>query len=176
MNLNLPLSSGAVAHLINKLNNMEAELQSKKELFLDALADFGVRQIEQRIAKAASKPYNISVQTWADGSKSIVVDSEEVCFLEFGTGVHYNGSESYPDPSVRQNLGVAGIGQYGKHKGQQDTWVYYGTADRWTFRVITNKKGMSVAFTHGIPAQGMLWYTSEEMQRMVEYLAKEIFK
>lgn len=72
MNLNLPLSSGAIAHLINKLNNMEAELQSKKEIFLDALADFGVRQIEQRIAKAASKPYNISVQTWADGSKSIV--------------------------------------------------------------------------------------------------------
>lgn len=45
---------------------------------------------------------------------------EAVLFIEFGTGVYFNGGGVYPDPPD----GILGIGEYGKGNGKKSYWYF----------------------------------------------------
>ena len=73
------------------------------------------------VTRRKTKPFN------RNDFDSISVLGQGVYFIEFGTGVHFNGTGS-PHPWVNDGKhgeasGFA-IGSYGKHKGLQDSWMY----------------------------------------------------
>lgn len=101
---------------------------------------------------------------------TINADGQAVCFIEFGAGVYYNSGQ-YPGEKPE---GVVGIGEYGKGKGNQNYWAYYGEpgSNGW---VVSGKKGREVVITHGNPAAMPMYYASSEMQQQVLSIAKEVF-
>lgn len=88
----------------------------------------------------------------------VVANGEEVCFVEFGAGVWYNGNNS--SYLGRRPQGIVGIGQFGKKQGQRDFWVF--------------EEGNERIFTNGTPANNALYYTGQEIRRRIEEEARRI--
>lgn len=87
-------------------------------------------------------------------------------YLEFGTGVFYNGAESYPG---ERPAGVSKIGEYvqkGKppSKGKNDWWYYYD-----------DKQGR-IRATHGIAARAFMWQTATHLRNHFPELARKVWK
>lgn len=88
----------------------------------------------------------------------IVANGKEVCFVEFGAGVYYNGGNS--SYLGRRPKGIVGIGKFGKGHGKQDVWVF--------------TEGNDTIFTQGTPANNALYYTGQEIRRRIEEEARRI--
>lgn len=85
---------------------------------------------------------------------ALVSQGEEVAFLEYGAGVHYNS----PDPYPKRPEGIKGIGEYGKGAGKNDSWYY--------------DKGK---VTHGNPATLAMWKSAEAMEAIIGKVIEEVF-
>lgn len=93
----------------------------------------------------------------------IIASGKPVCFIEFGTGVYYNGSGSYPLPLPE---GVVGIGEYGKGQGKKDWWVYKGEPGNAGGEPVANRPGYTI--THGNIGFHPMYNTSVDLTRMAK--------
>ena len=135
-------------------------LQKEKEL-LKGLAEIGFKEASVRFTSAMYDGMNDVSVSW-DESKNgcvIVAEGQAVAFIEFGAGVYYNGSESYPNPRPQ---GIVGIGEYGYGRGKRRAWGYKNENDE-------------LVITRGNPAAMPMWYASEEIKNSVLRVAKEVF-
>lgn len=90
----------------------------------------------------------------------VVADGDAVCFIEFGAGVYYNGTEPYP---IERPPQILPIGEYGKGQGKREGW-FYKDADGY------------VQYTHGMPAQMPMYKGFEQMRQEIETVVREVFK
>lgn len=133
------------------------------DTLIKRLADIGVDTAKMHFSNwslyiSNDSPVNVYAESMKDGI-AIVADGERVAFIEFGAGVYYNGAESYLG---ERPSNVAGIGEYGQGKGKQNTWAYYDAN-----HVLT--------FTHGNPPANAMYFTSEEIIKNIDRIAKEVF-
>lgn len=151
-------------------------------------AERRTREIAQKLSEAGI--YEASIRfanAMYDGTNNVKLRTEEssngdtftftiyaegsaVCFIEFGAGVYYN-SAAYP---LDKPEGVVGIGEYGKGKGKQNYWGFYGENPGSNGWVIQGKKG-PVVITQGNPAAMPMYYTVNEMKRLITTIAREVF-
>lgn len=108
------------------------------------------------------EPANITVSYEQDyehnGHYTIHADGKVVAFVEFGAGVRFNGQGSdRPRPQ-----GIVGIGEYGKGKGKQRSWGFYG-------------EDGEVYVTSGTPEQPGMWLASRAMREDIAKIAREVF-
>ena len=89
-------------------------------------------------------------------------------FIEFGTGV------IYPDDHPEAAEHGMTRGSYGKGRGKQKAWGYYGDSGT-NGEVKINKKGREVVITHGNPANMPMYETAKELEERLGELAKEVF-
>lgn len=64
-----------------------------------------------------------------DKGYKVVAHGKEAVFVEFGAGVHFNGNAGTSPHPKGIELGFT-IGDYGKHRGRNDSWRFtdeYGT-------------------------------------------------
>ena len=152
------------------------ELKAYKQGFLDreqklvkALAEIGLNDATVRFTSAAYDGINdvvVELDTTANGYV-IIARGKAVAFIEFGTGVHYNRSDPYPNPRPK---GIVGIGEYGKGRGKREAWGYEG--EPGTNGKLTDK---GIVITRGNPAAMPMWYASEEIKNSVLKVVKEVF-
>ena len=149
----------AIEKYIEKLEKLETELPK-------ALAEYGAVQAQAKFDTAA---YDIMV----DGSGShpsitcyplesengwmVVADGAEVCFVEFGAGIYFNGEEAYLG---ERPPGIVGIGEYGKGHGNKPIWGI--------------PKAAGGGLTHGTPASNALYFTARDMEERIVEEAKRI--
>lgn len=70
----------------------------------------------------------VTVEKNSNGYK-VVARGKEAVFVEFGAGVHFNGNAGASPHPKGVELGFT-IGDYGKHRGRNDSWRFkdeYGT-------------------------------------------------
>ena len=174
--INVSLNTKSINNAIKELEQYKKDLLEKAKLLTEKLADIGVSVAEVRFKSAAYDGINdVSVTPMKTGKGfAVVAEGQAVAFIEFGTGVHYNPSEPYPNP---RPAGIVGIGEYGKGKGgrvREDgsaiPWVYNGDAG-------TNgiKLDNGAILTRGNPAAMPMWYASEEMRKSVQQIVREVF-
>ena len=155
------LSESSIAAAIKELREYQKWVESKTEILMERLAMIGAKEASVRFASAIYDGDNdvvVDVERIPNGWK-ITASGEAVCFIEFGAGVYYNGSEPYPNPRPG---GVSGIGEYGQGKGKQNTWGYYDS-------------GNKLHLTHGNPAAMPMYYASVEIERAIRSIAREVF-
>lgn len=161
MKITMNLSDKSIDDALKKVKEYQKYIDQKTKLLTERLALIGAQEASVRFTTAIYDGVNdvtVNVHRVKDGW-AIAAKGKAVCFIEFGSGVHHNSAEPYPNP---RPSGVVGIGEYGDGKGKRDTWVYYDESK--------NK-----VFTHGNPASMPLWYATEEMRRAVESVAREVF-
>ena len=148
--------------LIEKLHKLEKELPRR-------LAEYGAADAQVRFDNAAydilvygggSHPAISVTAQQTDNGYAVVANGKEVCFVEFGAGVYYNGDGgSYLGT---RPVDIAGIGEYGDGKGQNPSWYFKDEATG------------EVRRTHGTPASNALYFTARDMEEKVAEIAKEI--
>lgn len=152
-----PFDPKSIKKAYERVKRYSDTFDRKCEIFCEKLLSEGMEIAKRRfdVAQYDGDNPGITVNIEHDGDTwRLTATGEKVFFVEFGTGVYYNGAERYPNrPSD-----VAGIGEYGKGKGKQQGW-YYGDGE----------------YTHGnMPAFAM--YEADARIRMrIEELAKEVF-
>lgn len=132
---------------VKELDNLKRELleyrdntlQNKLDQFVRELAETGIPVIESRVAEAGVTYDSKGVQSGSDtehntyvkvdsligmSRATLVLEGREILFIEFGSGVTYNGAVASSPHLKGQENGFL-IGTYGIGHGSQQIWGYY---------------------------------------------------
>lgn len=144
---------------VTKLKRLEVELPKALSEFGAVTAQAIYNNAPMDIAPSGSWDYaNIKVTAREiEGGYAVNANGEDVCFVEFGAGVYYNGSEPYLGTRPQ---GISGIGEYGKGRGKQWMWAF-------------NRNG-ETQWTHGTPASNTLYFTAQDMRARIADEARRI--
>ena len=157
--IHIRLNDSSLERAINDLKAYKQRIEDKTDMVLKRLALLGFQGANVRFQTAAFEPdshnFEIDIQSTETGGWKIIANGKDVCFIEFGAGVYYNGSDSYPGD---RPPGIVGIGEYGKGKGKQEYWFY--------------SQGR---YTRGTPANAPMFYTAQEMRKNIMRIAREVF-
>ena len=167
----VPLSVQWVERAIRETREYKTWLKERSRVFLDRLAQEGYDIASAKFARAVYDGTNdteVKVETRQETVRSIVAIGGSVLFIEFGTGVTY--PDTHPEAAEH---GMA-RGGYGKGRGKQKAWGYYGDPGS-NGEVKVNKKGREVVITHGNPANMPMYETVRELEQRLRELAKEVF-
>lgn len=165
--ISISLSQKSIQNAINEVRKYQRELIDKNELFVRRLAELGIPVIDQNIAVAqgdSDKNHNTYIKINSFGSYSeakLVVEGSELLYIEFGSGIHYNGSAGTSPHPKGEEFGYT-IGSYGKGQGSKDFWFYY--AD-------TGEAVMS----HGTQSTMPVYKASMEIIQNIRRIAREVF-
>lgn len=161
------LSRDSVQRAIKELEEYKQSIIDKNALFVQRLAEIGIPVIDQNISAASGdsdKSHNtyIKVNSYQDYSQAtLVTEGRDLFFIEFGSGIHYNGAAgSSPHPKGTE-LGYT-IGSYGKGLGKNDYWYYQADT------------GESVK-SYGTESTMPVYKASVDIQNRIVDIAKEVF-
>lgn len=166
--LTVRLNKDSIGMLVRYLEQYSLNLPTKCEEFVRKLGEAGIKVVNAEFAKTNASDYDTTHSTelrlssfGAITQGTLIVEGEQVLFIEFGAGVHYNGAVGQsPHPKGRE-FGYT-IGSYGKGKGRQDSWSYEADSGEWVR-------------TYGVRAQMPVWKAAQEMMNLVKSTAKEVF-
>lgn len=162
------LSSESIREAIHKIEEYKEELKFKSSVFVQRLAEEGLKVIEANKYSEGDADFNgLHSYVWVDESGSttkatLVLAGKDVAFIEFGAGVHYNGNGGSSPHPQGQKLGMT-IGSYGKGHGLEDSWVYYDS-EQARFRV-----------SYGTRAAMPMAKADEAIRKKYLDIAKEVF-
>jgi len=165
--INISLSKKSIQDAIKEIEAYKRQFIDRNELFVRRLAELGIPVIDQNIAVAqgdSDKNHNTYIKINSFGSYSeakLVVEGSDLLFIEFGSGIHYNGSAGTRAHPKGEEFGYT-IGSYGKGQGSKDFWFYY--AD-------TGEAVMS----HGTEATMPVFRASQEIIQNIRRIAREVF-
>lgn len=152
----VPLSESGINSLIKYLDTYQEIIEQKKTVLLERLAELGMTvasltYMSQRSLTIGYEPINNG------GRYRIYANGEEVCFLEFGTGVDTNETHpfKYEVPFDVEH------GSWSIENSQQ--YVRYGY---WYFG--------GVKF-YGTKSRPGMYEASKQIQQNVVKIAKEVF-
>lgn len=148
------------------------DFENKANRACERLAEIGKTTATQGFADALYDGVNdvaVSVEPIQNGY-AVHARGNSVLFIEFGAGVYYNGTGSYPGEIPP---GVVGIGQYGQGHGKNDWWSYKGQLGNAGGVPSTKNPGLNL--THGNPPAQAMYNAQMEVERRAEEVANEVF-
>lgn len=165
--ISISLSQKSIQNAIKEIEAYKRQFIDRNELFVRRLAELGIPVIDQNIAAAqgdSDKNHNTYIKINSFGSYSeakLVVEGSDLLFIEFGSGIHYNGSAGTSPHPKGEEFGYT-IGSYGKGQGKNDFWFYY--AD-------TGEAVMSRGTESTMP----VYRASQEIIQNIHRIAREVF-
>lgn len=174
--IKVKLNQSSIQEAIQELEQYKTWINTKLEEFVRALADEGIKVIDENMAKAHytydAKGYRDGADTTHDAAVKLstigntvhadmVVSGRDLLFIEFGAGVHYNGAAgSSPHPKGGE-FGFT-IGSYGKGLGKKDYWFYTDNGEK--------------IITHGTLATMPVLKAQQTMIAKYARVARKVFK
>lgn len=170
------LSIEDIENLKNDLLNYKNNVLNKLPQFVKELTDAGLPVIEARMAQATVKYDEKGIKSGADTSHNkyvtlsytdtsakatLVVEGEELLFIEFGAGVNYNTAVGTSPHPKGEEFGFL-IGSYGKGYGARKAWGYY------------DKSG-NLIITRGVKATMPVYSALVEISNRYIEIARKVF-
>ena len=161
------LNNKSIQSAVDELGKYRQSLIDKNTEFVRRLAELGIPVIAQNISPAAGdsdKEHNTYIKINSFGSYSqaqLIVEGHDILFIEFGSGVHYNGSVGVSPHPKGEKFNYT-IGSYGKGQGKNDHWFYYADT------------GESV-MSQGTQATMPVYKASVEITQNIRRIAKDVF-
>ena len=166
--INLELSPSGIRRAIKELKAYQKKIEAKNKIFLEELAKIGIASAKAtyssgKIYDQKDIPMVIETPTWInDNTLVISAVGDSVAFVEFGSGIYFNGEVGKSPNPLGEELGLT-IGSYGKGKGANDHWYYKGT----------DGKGH---YTNGQPCVPAMYLAGQDMRECISEIAKRVFK
>jgi hypothetical protein len=162
MKLTIALSGKSISDAIKQLNAYKRDLSRKIQSLLDAMISFGEDYAINEVGHVDTGETLETIRGYRNGNKGVIVAGGSAVFLEFGTGIRYNGPAGSSPHPMGSELGMT-IGEYGKGQGANPGgWWYYDASG-------------AIKHTYGIPATLFMWKTARELERIAPELAREVF-
>ena len=159
--ITMTLSDKSISEAIEELRRYEQWVKEKTALLCEKLAIIGAHEASVRFTTAVydgDNDVDVEISPIENGWV-ITARGQAVAFLEFGAGVYHNPAEPYPKPRPE---GIVGIGEYGKGYGKRPMWGFYDESG-------------DLVLTRGNPAVMGMWYATQEMEREILKIAREVF-
>ena len=161
------LSTSSLKQLSDDLKSYRGDMNRKTDEFFQRLADVGIKVIDERISQADGQSdtghyTTFKVDSFGDATVgTLSVYGKDLLFIEFGSGIHYNGAVGNSPHPKGMEYGYT-IGSYGNGNGANDFW-YYPVGDG------TYKR------SYGTKATMPVYMAGNEMLDKVVKIAKEVF-
>lgn len=165
MNIEINLSKASVDSAIAQLKEYLQSLNDKNALFVKRLAELGIPIIDENIGESAgdANKYHdtqIKIHSYGDYSEAtLTVSGQDILFIEFGSGIHYN-------PSDPEHAGQFGYG-VGTYPGQTHAYDPKG----WWYRDETGAPHHS----YGQQATAPMLQASHEIITNIRKIAREVY-
>lgn len=164
---------GNLNEAIKTLEDYQKSLNAKMKVLMDKLAEVGFDIADIRFRQAQYDGTNdVVVQSpqWVKDNKIVLsAKGNAVTFIEFGSGIRY--TEIHP-LALKQG---AVRGAYGKGKGKNKSWTYYGKPGTNGKIVRISSKGVVIR-TEGNPPARAMYEAVKTMREKILEIAKEAFK
>ena len=165
--IKMELSLTSIENALRELEAYKNDFERKDKLFRERLAE-RLQVIAQANYNSAvhgatdvTSPITVSVQSSGGDYTVVVAEGKQVAFVEFGTGVFYNGAAgSSPHPKGTE-LDMT-IGSYGKGRGKRIAWGY------------RDETG-NLVITRGFRASSALYDAVIDVANAADRVAKEVF-
>lgn len=169
MQISMSLSRRSIRNAINKLKKEKDELQRKTSIFVQRLAEVGIKVIEATGPGAGDSDFS-DLQTYVEVSTNnstvtakLYLKGKDVTFIEFGAGVFYNGNPGgSPNPQGTKVNPPMTIGSFGKGHGLEDSWWYKDDSGQWHE-------------SHGTQATMPMYRAEQEIIKKFQDVAQEVF-
>ena len=137
--ISVDLSVKGIEKLKRYLLDYKSDLNSKLKIFVNEVAKLGIPVIETKIAEANYTYDEDNIQSGSDtthktyinlvssgdyAEATLIVEGEEILFIEFGAGVSYNTPKGTSPHELGSQYKFL-IGTYGKGYGARQIWGYY---------------------------------------------------
>lgn len=171
------LSVKGIEKLKQDLIDYRNELPYKLTQFVKELAEVGIPVIDSNMAEANYTFEENGIRSGADTSHythiklnsfgtyaqaTLIVEGRELLFIEFGSGVSYNGDVGSSPHPKGEEFGFT-IGSYGKGYGARKVWGYYADTGE-------------LVLTRGVKATMPVYEADKEIINSVVKVAKKVFK
>ena len=164
------LSEKSLREAAKQVDRLKKDYEAKNKTFVKELAKAGIVEARNHLVGDGDSdppdfytdnPYAKSGNKGAYAESTIRLQGDDVAFVEFGSGVHYNGHPgSSPNP-LGVKLGYT-IGSYGWHQGLEDHWWYKGD---------DGEQHLS----YGTEATMPLFHASQHLRQEYKRIAREVF-
>lgn len=170
--ITIGLNSASIKQAIKELEAYKKWVDTKTKELTKRLAEIGLEEASIKFMTAwRETPTIVSCSIVpTDNGYKITAQGDDVCFIEFGAGVHFNGTDSYPGTRPPT---ISNIGEYGKGHGKEDSWIMpneYGSPVTRNGKVVPG-----ASWTNGTPASAPMWTASETIKKQLSQIAKEVF-
>lgn len=171
------LSMSSIKQLQKELQVYQDSINQKLEEVVREVAQLGLEVAEKEIAKASFTYDSEGVESGSDTEHSsqikvtslrgyahadLIVEGRELLFIEFGSGVYYNGPVGSSPHPKGQEFGFL-IGSYGKGHGAQKVWGYYADSGE-------------LVLTHGTRATMPMYNAFLKMYEEAPKIVKKVFE
>lgn len=154
--------------VVGQLNDYRNSLAEKKSLFLERLAEEGIALIEanrENIIYDGDDNMNVDYTKDGDDGITIYAESGSITFIEFGSGVHQEGTHE-----LASEFGFV-RGTYGYGRGSRKAWVYRDKP--------AGSKGVELGggrvLTRGNPPNRTVYQASRDLRQRVVEIAREVY-
>lgn len=165
------LSDRDIGRAIRELERYKREFLRKVELLRQRVAErladeaqkgFSGAVVDDLLQKSGGPRYaEVTVSVDQKDNVSLVIASgEDAVWVEFGAGVHHNGSPGTSPHPKGAELGFT-IGGYGKGNGKKEIWGYYDDG--------------VLKLTHGTPAKMPMYNAMKTVCNDIASIAREVF-
>lgn len=170
MTIDFELSEKSIDNAIHRIELYNKDLLKKTEVFVDRLAevvkDNAEKELIENVAigeRMDETLDSLDIRKSGQYTRQVVVSGAAV-WLEFGTGVVANNCApgEYLHPKAAE-LGMSGIGEYGKRYGSRS----YG----WWYKDQYGER----QHTYGIPATRFMWHSAAEGRYRLVKIGRETF-
>jgi len=164
------LSPESVDSAIKELQDYKDELQDKHKQLVDRLARVGLKVASVAYSEASAGSIGEEMDgpdsavpaleiTTEDGGLTAVIQisGHDVTFIEFGSGIHFNGHGGEPATTNAEKFGYT-IGGYGSGLGLHEAW-HYGNGK----------------ISYGTPAADATGKIEEEIKNQIRKVVREIY-
>lgn len=159
--ISINLSESSIDDAIKQVRQYKNDINRKTLLLLDRMLKYGEDYAINAVGHVDSGETLSTISGYRNGNRGVIVAGGNAIWIEFGTGVRYNGSAGSSPHPMGEELGMR-IGEYGKKQGANPSgWWYYDE----------NK----LRHTYGIKANMFMYKTAQELVRIAPELAREVF-
>lgn len=166
------LSESEISRAINEVQAYKKDLIRKAGLFREKLAEEVQSDAQDRFNSSAidslvggrsrGSSVKVSVDPGSGKITTVIASGEDAVWVEFGAGVHFNGSVgSSPHPDGT-SLGMI-IGGYGKGNGKREVWGFYDDEKNFVL-------------TYGTKATMPMYNALKDVAGRIAEIAEEVFR
>lgn len=160
--IKVPFSQEGLERAAKFLEDYEKQLKRNVAALLNRMIRTGEQYAINQVGHIDTGATISSIHGYRDGDKGFIVAGGNAIWIEFGTGVFFNGSTDNVHEK-RSELGISDWGTFGDgHGANVNGWFYKG-------------EDGEIHHTQGIEMQPFMYNTLKELARQAPEWAKEIF-